>query len=299
MRRDLVTFSLAALIGCGSAEQGVSPQTERGSTDRQATDDPVVARVGRVPILASAVARQARLSSASPEAALQDLIDVEVLAAEARRRGYHRGGEAVEAARRAAVRQLLEQTFERDYTPDRVSESELEALYQKRRRRYVHPELRDVVHALAAVSESAPQDDHRRSRQWAEGLVGELAGLALTPEEFKARAERRARGDLRVVVERLATARHGTTVEEFARAAFDLKRPGAIGGPVRTSFGYHVIYLASIEPAEDRPFSEVRAEILRETWPELRRRAFERFVEELRRGHDVSIDEAPLEEPTG
>lgn len=50
----------------------------------------------------------------------------------------------------------------------------------------------------------------------------------------------------------------GQMVPEFEKVAFELKKRGAIGGPVRTQFGYHLIQLVEHKDAETRSFSEVK-----------------------------------------
>jgi len=49
-------------------------------------------------------------------------------------------------------------------------------------------------------------------------------------------------------------------VPEFAEAAFSQK-PGEIGGPVRTQFGWHVILVEEKKPAGTVPFEEVKDQI--------------------------------------
>ena len=49
-------------------------------------------------------------------------------------------------------------------------------------------------------------------------------------------------------------------VQPFADALFGMQ-PGEIGGPVKTQFGYHIIQLEEVQPARQRSFDEVRAEL--------------------------------------
>lgn len=300
MRSAVVLLSWLALTGCGTdSEHPGGVRADVAATVEGTARDPVVARVDGVPIPVSAVARRAALAGVPADTAVAGLIDQELLVLEARRRGYDADQDVVEAVRRASVRVLLERTFERDFTPDMVTDSQLRELYDQQRYRFVHPERRTVVHALAASQSGATSEERAQSRAWAERLASDMPSTPLSPEAFEALANRQPAEGVRVVVERLTTVRHGHTVEPFARETFALERPGSTSAPVETEFGYHVIYLVSIEPAENHAFSEVRARLLRDAWPDLRRQAFERFVGEIQRRHQVSVDDAPLGKASG
>lgn len=54
----------------------------------------------------------------------------------------------------------------------------------------------------------------------------------------------------------------GKMAPEFERAAFALTEPGALSEPVKTQFGYHIIELQARKPATQRPFEDVRDELV-------------------------------------
>jgi peptidyl-prolyl cis-trans isomerase D len=51
--------------------------------------------------------------------------------------------------------------------------------------------------------------------------------------------------------------------KEFEEAAFALK-PGELGGPVRTRFGWHVVKVDQVQEPETVPFEKARADVARE-----------------------------------
>ena len=60
----------------------------------------------------------------------------------------------------------------------------------------------------------------------------------------------------------LGTFGRGKMVPAFEDAVFALREPGELAGPVKTKFGYHIIRLAEYLPARQRPFDDVKAEIV-------------------------------------
>lgn len=51
----------------------------------------------------------------------------------------------------------------------------------------------------------------------------------------------------------------GQMVPEFEKVAFELTKPGSVGGPVQTQFGYHLIQLVEHKNTEVRPLNAVKA----------------------------------------
>jgi len=134
-----------------------------------------------------------------------------------------------------------------------VSEDALHAYYdQVARERYSTAERRHARHILIETG-----DDDAAARAKAE----KLAERARAGEDFAKLAEENSDdpgskskgGDL-------GWATRESFVGPFADALFSMK-VGEIQGPVKTQFGYHVIQLEEIDPAHQRSFDEVRAEL--------------------------------------
>lgn len=141
-----------------------------------------------------------------------------------------------------------------------VTEQALRAWYDEHAARYMTPESRQAAHILAQVPANADDAAVAAARQRLMALKARIDGgedfgaLAKTDSDDPASAERQ--GTLGEVV-------RGQMVAPFEAALFELAEPGGVSDPVRTDFGWHLIQLQSITPAQGKPFEAVRAEVER------------------------------------
>lgn len=294
---------------CSESEEGKRRARDQAELlrSRSRADDVVVATVDGVPIHASEVAAQARKMGTDRKQALQDLIAFELLAAEAQRRGLHDAREVTQEGKRVSVQEYLAATFEKDYTKKDVPEEELRAAYEKAKARYVHPELRKSVHILIVVDDPAkgpakePADKTldakarsiaNRVRELARAEAKDSASFLELAERVKTEIGDAA-APLQIRAENLPPVPVNSLEGPFAEVLFRM-RPNTISEPLRTRYGWHVIYLESIDRARDLSFKAVRNEILEEIWPDQRSKAYDRFVEQLLTGHQIVRNPAPL-----
>jgi peptidyl-prolyl cis-trans isomerase C len=80
----------------------------------------------------------------------------------------------------------------------------------------------------------------------------------------------------------------GNFVKEFEAAAFAAV-PGVPTGPVKTTYGYHVIKVYAKLPAGVRPFEEVKPKLLAEQRELAQRDAFEGLIADLRKQATVRV----------
>jgi peptidyl-prolyl cis-trans isomerase C len=302
-----VTIVLSWSLACGCSD---SSEDQRRTRDRAAllrsrseADDIVVATVDGVPIHARDVAAQARRKHVDRKEALQDLIEFELLAAEAQRRGLHDSREVIQEGKRTSVQQYLAATFEKDFTRSDVPEHELRAAYEKAKAEYVHPELRKSVHILVVTGDpNAKTPVDKTLDAQARSIANRVRDLARSDAKdaasFLELAERvkKELGDPKapqIRAENLPPTPVTQLEGPFAEVLFRMT-PNTVSDPVRTRYGWHVIYLESIDRARDLPFKAVRNEILEKIWPDQHSKAFQQFVEDLASGHQIVRNDAPL-----
>jgi hypothetical protein len=167
--------------GPGGPAPNAAPSTALSAalTGAPAPADPasVVATVNGVPITEAALAAHARATGLSVEAALDDLVATELLAARALERGLAADPDVVEAGRRAMVRRWLDLEFAPTVAPDRIPESDLRAVYEANKHWMNHDRLVMTIHILAPLDASAPPDFVEASRAALAALLGPAESL--------------------------------------------------------------------------------------------------------------------------
>jgi parvulin-like peptidyl-prolyl isomerase len=280
MRRAI--YAVVLLSACKAPQVPAAARLDVPATAPAPGSDEVIATVDGRLIRASDVAVQARAKGSTRKQALDDLIDAEVLAGEARRKAVKPNAEAIEPVRQAAVRALLKSTYERETTVDTVPEREVIRFYNKNRANFDHSKLVDVLHILVPTKGLSPEKK-AEARKTAEALAQKARGVH-TPDEFRALA---SPGQ---TVEDIQTARDGWVEKPFSEAAFDqLKKPGDVSGVVETSYGYHVLFLLKYVPELHQSIAEMTPRIREHLFPIWQRQHFLEWVMQLSKTHDVVV----------
>ncbi len=133
-----------------------------------------------------------------------------------------------------------------------VSDSEAKAFYEKNKEKFKMPELVHARHILV------------KDEKTANDIIKQLKGLK--GDKLKAKfielAKAKSTGPSGPKGGDLGKFKKGQMVPEFSKAVWALK-PGEITTkPVKTQFGYHVIYLESKEAPKTVPYDAVKEKII-------------------------------------
>ncbi len=148
-----------------------------------------------------------------------------------------------------------------------VSASEIEQYYEDVKERYMtSPEQVNASHILVKVSPDAPVSEVEAARKLINEVHGKLeagADFAKMASQYSEDATAQEGGELGWFArqEDAGDYQLPAMVEDFEKAAFALE-PGRISDPVRTDFGFHIIKVTDRKPAEYKPFSEVRSDLV-------------------------------------
>ena len=274
------------------------------------SDDAVVGRAGEITITVGRLKAYAETRpDVPPKTLVRELIEFELLAAEAKRQGLTTDSEVQGATNKALVRMYLKREFEPKFAKDTLPEADARESYRRNRGFFVHPELREGGHMLVAVKAteksrptrpSDPQLDakaHALADKIHESLVdAELKDTQAFLEASDAFQDEAKALGLVLLPERLSRfAEKGRMDPAFSEAAFKVaaKTPSP---PVASAFGWHVIWIETIEPAINRSFEEVEDELRERIVPEVRQQAITDLTKRLANKHNALINPDPLEQ---
>lgn len=283
----LVLTSATLLLCCDSSTTEGHRSSEEGQSTpselQVADDDRIVATVNGVPITASRVAQLARETGRSPREVVDGLIDFELLAAEAAKRGFSDHWEVRYAEHQALVQHYLDHDFEPNARPEDMPESVLRLIYEEKIRSFVHPRLYKVSHILVEAQEGTASSAKRREAHALAKSLREEALSANNVAAFKAVAlEHQGEKGFELRFESFVVHEKANLVRPFIDATLALEKAGDISEPVDTRFGTHIIFVEDVRETSDRSFAEAEDEIRTKAHPFWLKREFLAHTDELR-----------------
>ncbi len=141
-----------------------------------------------------------------------------------------------------------------------ATDEEIEQMYASEKARLTIPEQRRARHILIKTDEGAAEEAVASAKAKADELVKRLRGgedFAKLAKEFSEDPGSAAQGG------DLGLFGKGMMVPEFDDATFAQEKD-AIGDPVRSPFGYHIIQVTEIQPAKVPELAEAREQIVQE-----------------------------------
>jgi peptidyl-prolyl cis-trans isomerase D len=142
-----------------------------------------------------------------------------------------------------------------------INDADAEAFYKNNQKRFTVEEQRRASHILIKAPKAASDAVKAVAKEKATKL---LAEVRKNPADFAKLAKENSEDE--------GSAVKGGDLDFFAKGlmvkpfqdAVDKLKVGEISDVVQSDFGYHVILLTAIKPAEVKPFSDVKAEIVGE-----------------------------------
>lgn len=281
---------------------------------------PVIARVGGVPITASQLETALALSSgADPEVVLERLVEVEILAQTAMRRGLHEDEAVGRAWREALAQRLLARVFEPSVRPEDLPLERVQQIYwvPRVRKLYDHADAWRMGHLFFSCCDPkiercdqpevvacfedagrAIQDVYAQAHRELAPFEGDPDALMAAMRDFREEVEQRwpqlafRERPFYYDPSLPHDQQKGYTIiaEAVARTAIDAPL-AVLQEPVQSPFGWHVIAKLGHDPEERRGPDDpgVIADIRDNAFPELRKAKFRDFLAALRQQHGVQI----------
>ena len=299
----LLAFVTGIALGALASNYGMSTGGDAGDSSSPQPD--VLATVDEVAItladFEAEVARRGGGSSFQTEAARRGLLDemirLEVLAAQARRAGYDAEHEMRSEMKHLLAGRYRENHLEPQLRDITVDDDEIESTYHEQADRFTIPAaVRAAIIKFAWTPTTSP-DGRQRIRERA-ASAREAALRQSESENFGAlaaqhsddQASRYRGGDLGWLVEGQPDARFEEPVLE-AILALD---PGTLSDLIETASGLYLIKVLDTRDAELRPLAEVAGAIRAEIQARKVDEATQRFHAEATNGLSIRIDENRL-----
>lgn len=304
-------ISLLALACQPKATKGAAPSASASAEPLALSSElsaRVLAKVGDHEITlgeyAATLARMdpfERLRYQSPDRRkllLDELIDLELLADEARRRGLDQQPETQERVRQMLRDELLSRVRAEVPGPSEVSEADVRRYYDEHRDDFREPERRRVAH-IALGSEAEARAVLEKAKQASPAEWGKLVAEKSRDPRSKPSAQGmppELAGDLGIVGPPGQPRGDNPQVPEPLRAAvFEIQELGGVlARPIAAGGAFHVVRMTGKTDARDRSFADAERSI-RVALVQERIRAREAELQaELEKKYPVTIDEAQL-----
>ena len=186
----------------------------------------------------------------------------------------------LEIALKAFKRQVIADLWiKREFDKIHISEKELKEYYQKHISEFVQPQQVHARHILVKTEQEAKYIISILSKYHGERLRSEFIEVA---KQHSIGPSGKNGGDLGYFAK-------GTMVPEFDSAVFSMDKGAISKTPVKTNFGYHIIYIEDVQPAKTLSFDEVKQFIEQKIKVEKFQEFVQRKIEELKSKANIKI----------
>ncbi len=183
---------------------------------------------------------------------LDGVIETEVLSEAAKKAGVEKNPDYQNRLKEIKKKLMINEWAKQEFNKVLVSESEAKAYYKKNAKKFLMPERVHARHILVK--------DEKKAQNIIEQLKG-LKGDALK-KKFIELAKKESTGPTAVKGGDLGYFAKEQMVLPFSKVAFSLK-PGTISlKPVKTQFGWHIIYVEDKKPAQTIPFDKIKDRVI-------------------------------------
>lgn len=215
---------------------------------------------------------------------LENLVRFEILAQEARRKGFDRDPEVVRTVKQAMIQKLLKQEFDRLRIED-ISEADVKGYFDGHPDEFNKPA--EVRTSLILVKD---EDTAKKVLGDARSKGLENAGFRELVAQYSLDQETKERGgDLRYFDEK-----NTELPRELVTAAFKLQNIGDVSPPIKTQKGVAVLKLTGQRKALVRSLDEVRQQIRSKLFRERRQKLMDDYEKALRQKSRVEVHEERL-----
>ena len=225
----------------------------------------------------------ATVSDADKKIITDRLIERQLFIDAAKKAGVENDPEYQKALAIAKDELMINQWMKKQYEATVVSDGEAKEFYEKNKAQFQKPAQVHARHILIKGDEAA-----------AKKIIEELKGLKgdALKEKFIALAKEKSEGPSGPKGGDLGYFSPKQMVPSFDKAAFALKKGEITTTPVKTQFGYHVIYVEDKKDATTVPYEKVKGQIVQNLKQTQFRKMLEKSAKELKSKAEIVIESA-------
>ncbi len=313
-------IALLPLLALPLASQDApAPNAAPAKTAPKATPK-VLARIGNqvlldtdVDALLESMPQQQRMQfQLSPEGRprlVQQLTEIMILAAKARKDGLDKSPIFQASLRRTADSLLAQELMKGKEAGLRekmtLSDAEVKGYFEAHKDQFKKGETFDARHIL--VGRRAEGAEKERTEEELAARVKEIQAELAAGKPFEELVDKYTDDPGSKTTKGLYEGiGRGRFVPEFEQAAF-AQEIGKVGEPVKTQFGFHIIRVEKRSPAADATFEEVKAQVQQAAQAERQKQIWDEFLAGLKREIPVKVmgespakaEVAPKAKPAG
>lgn len=201
---------------------------------------------------------------------VDEMVNQELLYLDAKANNLHEDEEYKNLLETTEVTLLKNYAFNKAIATEPPTEEEIEAYYNDNKETFGNPEMLTASHILVESEDTA--------NEVKEALNGGLS--------FEEGAAKYSTCPSKEQGGKLGEFGRGQMVKEFEDAAFEME-VGAVSDPVKSQFGYHIIYLEDKTPAQEKTLAEAREEVANHVTRSKQQDKYMERVNELKEVYEV------------
>jgi len=141
----------------------------------------------------------------------------------------------------------------------RPTDEEIKDYYQRNKKKFMRPEARKLTHILISVQPEATAEERKSKKGKAQEVIDRInAGENMSDIAWK-----HSMGPYRVKGGDMGLVHRGRLYPDLEKEVFQLE-PGRLSGIIETIYGYHIVRVEEVKPAEQLDLDDVHDTIQKE-----------------------------------
>jgi len=258
----------------------------------------MLASVNQEVITAREVSRICAETGREPQEVLEGLINHYLLSQHAKKLWFENNYDVYSMNRKALAYRLIEKEVIEPNLPEKMNDSEVLEYYNEKDE-YHQPRKRSVMHHLISARGKNKTEIYKKAGPFAQKMYAE-ASKVTTMEDFRSIGEKykKKAEELKLYfkTEKIQDIPENSRrlVREFVERTFSIKKPGMAGKPVKTPYGWHLIFVYEEKAAVETLLSEVSDEIRKVLSEKKTEKAFEELMARVESSRSYKVYERKI-----